>query len=133
MTFAVTAGSSNDSPLETVEIASARDDRRDDGLLVGVRREHDDFRRRVFGPDLAARLDAGAVAEAHVHDDDVRLRARRLRNGALHRMRFGHDAHVRAAVEERAQALAHDLVIVDDHHSNLVRHGRMLLRAAPRP
>ena len=46
-----------------------------------------------LGADLATGLDAGAVGQAHVHDDDVRLLAQRdldrLGNGAG----LGHDAH----------------------------------------
>ena len=42
-----------------------------DGVIVGIRRQHHDAGLRELRPDLATRLDARAVREADIHDDDV--------------------------------------------------------------
>ena len=95
----------------------AGDDRREHGLLVGVRGEHDHARLGQLGTDLATRLDARPIGQADVHDDDVRLVAPglldRLRDGAG----LGDDLEAVAPVEEGDKALADDLVIVDDEQA----------------
>src|SRR5690606_7631668 len=72
---------------------------------------------RAGGADLAAGLDAGAVGQPNVHDDDVRLEASRLSDRLGHRARLGDDLEAGAPVEQRHQALSDDLVVVDDEEA----------------
>ncbi len=91
-----------------------RHDRRQDRLVVRERGQHDDARVGQVGPDLAAGLDPGAVGQADIHDHDVRAVEARLGQRLLDRAGLGHDLERRSAVEQGHQALADDLVIIDD-------------------
>ena len=70
-----------------------------------------------LGPDLATRLDPGAVGEADVHDDDVGLVPARLLDRLRDRAGLGDDLEARPPVEQRDEALAHDLVVIDDQQA----------------
>ena len=69
--------------------------------------------RGELGADLAAGLDSGAVRQAHVHDDQVRLELAGHLHGFGRGACLGHDLEVLAPLEQRDEALADDLVIVD--------------------
>ena len=94
--------------------ARARDDRREDGLLVRVAREDDDTRLRKLGADLAARLDTRAVGQADIHDDDVRLELARHLERLGDAAGLGHDLEAFPPIEQGDETLADDLVVVDD-------------------
>ena len=75
------------------------------------------------GADLAAHLDAVPVGQPHVDDRDVGLRRRDARQRLLGGPRLADDLDVVALLEELAHAAAHDLVIVEQEHSN--RHRQL--------
>ena len=77
-----------------------------------------------LGADLAAGLDARAVRQPHVHDDDVRLERRACSMASADGAGLGHDLEAVAAVEQRDQALADDLVVVDDEQPQRSSGGR---------
>ena len=70
-----------------------------------------------LGPDLAAGLDAGAVGQPDVHDDDVGLVEARLVDRFGDGPGLGDDLEALAPVEQRDEALADDLVVVDDEQA----------------
>src|SRR6185295_4197703 len=89
------------------------------GVVVRIRGQHDDLGIRPFRADLAARLDAGAVREPHIHDDDVGLEPAGGFDGLSHGARLGNDLEPRPTVEQRYQALADHLVVIDHEQPQL--------------
>ena len=73
------------------------------------------------GTDLATGFDARAVGQSDVHDHEVGLEARRQRDRLGDRPGLRHDLEAHAAVEQRDQALADDLVVVDDEQAQRLR------------
>ena len=69
--------------------------------------------------DRPAGFHSAAVGEPNVHNDHVRLRARRDIDCFLRRCCFADDDHAFLPAEERAQAFADDLVVIDEHHTDL--------------
>ena len=103
------------SPDLLEEVAACTgDDRREDGLLVRIARQHDNPRLGQLGPDLATRLDTRTIGQADVHHDDIGLIARRHCKRLGHRAGLGDDLEALPSIEERDEALPDDLVIVDD-------------------
>src|SRR5665811_177913 len=92
----------------------AGDDRGEDRLLVGVAREHEDADCWVLGPDLARRLDARAVRQANIHDDEIGP----MRAGRLDRLRggpdLGDDREGWTPFEQRDEPPSNDLVVIHD-------------------
>ena len=91
-------------------------------VLVEEARQDDDARR---GRELAQALDrADAVEPRHdeVHEHDVGLERRDRRERRLAVGRLADDLDVVLQLEERAQALAHDGVVVDDEDGDHARH-----------
>ena len=141
----MTAGSSSDSPRPTASSAAdqvaaadllqqvaagAGDDRRQHRLLVRVAGQHHDARLRAGGADLAAGLDPGAIGQADVHDHQVGLEARRLRRSHSATVpAWATTSNPLATVEQRHEALADDLVVVDDQQSQGALAGRSMSSA----
>ena len=73
---------------------------------------------------LAGRLDPVHAGHADVHDDDVRVAAERQLDGCGAVGGFADDPDVRRPRERKPEALADDLVVVDDQRRDLVRHLR---------
>ena len=108
--------------------AGAGDDRGDHRLLVGVAREHHHPGRRELRPDLPTRLDPRAVGQPDVHDDEVRLEPPGHLDRLGDRARLGDDLEPRSAIEHGDQALADDLVVVDDQERQRLGSGRQSWR-----
>ena len=110
--------------------AGAGDDRREHGLLVGIAGQHHDAGVGQLRADLAAGLDARAVRQPDVHDDDVGLEPAGRLDRLGDRARLGDDLEPVAAVEQGDQALADDLVVVD--HQQAIIAGRVAHVVLPR-
>src|SRR6266545_3149463 len=93
-----------------------RHDRGEQRLVVGERGQHEDLRGRPPGPDLAGGLDPGAVLQADVHDHHVGTGPFGLVDGLPDRAGLRGDHDVLGGLQERPDAAAHDLVVVDEHH-----------------
>ena len=102
----------------------ARDDRREQRLVVRVGREHDYLGLWPRLPDGPTRLDARPIGKAHVHDHDIRLRTRRGFDDFGHGAGFAHDAHAILTCDQATQAFAHDLVIIAQQDACLLRRQR---------
>jgi hypothetical protein len=79
---------------------------------------HHDHRRVGAVLQQACGRQAGEAGHRQIEGDDVGpdLAGQRQRGGAV--CRFAHDLHVGLGVDQRAQTLAHQLMIVDDHDAN---------------
>ena len=66
--------------------------------------------------DLACRLDPTPVGEPDVHHDDVRSRAVSFIDGLSDRRGFRGHVDVVLGCKHRPDPVAHDLVIIDEHH-----------------
>src|SRR6266849_1437330 len=98
-------------------------DRGEQRLVVRERREHQHLRLLEPGADLTRGLDAATVRQPDVHHHHVRARALSLRDGLLHGAGLRHDGKVVVGVDQGFHAIAHDLVVVDEHDANpVVRH-----------
>src|SRR5216684_9371258 len=58
---------------------------------------------------------------AHVHEDDVRLQAQRLRHGVRAVSSLAGDLDVLLSVEDHAKASSHERLIVDDENAEAHR------------
>src|SRR3990170_5853562 len=108
--------------------AGAGDDGSEHGFIIGVRGEHQDFRVGALGADLAAGLDAAAVGEADVHDDDVWLAPPGLGDGGGDGIGLADEDELGALLDQRAQSLPHHVVVVDDEYADLFAHAGVPLR-----
>ena len=85
-------------------------------VVAGVHREDDDADLRVLGAHLAAGVEAVAVGQAHVEDHDVGVEQREQTTGVAQRAGLTDDLEVAVSFEGPAQALADELVVVDEEH-----------------
>jgi len=95
----------------------ARHQRREEGLVVVEGRQHQHPGLGQLAPDLAGRLDAAVIPQADIHDDDIRVAA----EGVAHRFRrragLIDELHPGGALDQSGDAVADQLVVVDDHHA----------------
>jgi len=77
--------------------------------------EHEHRGVGAGGADVAGGLDPGAVLEADVHDDHVREGPGGDGHGLAGAGRFGAHDHVGGVGQEELDAVADDLVVVDQH------------------
>src|SRR5581483_6047220 len=87
---------------------------REDLLLGGEARQHQDPGGRVGGPDPADGLEPVEAGHHEVHEDHVGPQPGRLGHRRLPVAGLPDDLEVGPGGEEGAQALAHDRVVVDD-------------------
>ena len=66
--------------------------------------------------DLARRLDPAPIGEPDVHHDDVRSRAVGFIDGLPDRRGLRGHVDVVLGCKHRSDPVAHDLVIIDEHH-----------------
>ena len=66
--------------------------------------------------DGAAHLDAGAVGQPRVEDGDVGAQRRDARGRLLGRAGLADDLDVTGGLQQRAQPLADDLVVIEQEH-----------------
>ena len=83
---------------------------------VRVRREHDDAGLRAPLADDPRRLGAVQNGHANVHEDHVRAALHCTAHGLAAVLGQGDDFHVGLRVDQIAQALGHDAVIVGDQN-----------------
>ena len=83
-------------------------------VVPGVHREHDDAHVRRLGAQGADDLEAVAVRKAQVDDGDRGLALAAHRDALGDARRLGHHLDVRLALQCTAQALADELVVVDE-------------------
>ena len=93
-------------------------DRGEQGLVIGVGREHDARRARQPGPDVPADLDTAAVREAHVEDGDVGLQGRDPAHRLRRRAGLPHHLQVIGRLEQGAQSGADDLVVIEEEYAD---------------
>ncbi|MCD6042265.1 MAG: hypothetical protein K0R40_1868 [Burkholderiales bacterium] len=79
-----------------------------------MRGEENDARLRQARQDFPAGIEARPVGQAQVHQHHLRTQAARLGYRFGHRPGFAGDFESVDGAEQRAQARAHDLVIVDE-------------------
>src|SRR5688572_23010780 len=105
---------------------------REDVLLGGVAGQHHDPRCWLALADLARRLDAADAGHLQVHQDDVRSKALDALNGLFAVSGLADDLDARFALEEGAQPLPDDGVIVHEEDANrpvgIVGHRRASTR-----
>ena len=100
----------------------------DDGfeqrLVVGVRGEHEALHLGHAAADLTTQLDAVAIGQAHVEDRHIGLHGEHASEAGLDRIRFADDFQITGRVDQGPDALTHDLVVVDQEHTDagLVAH-----------
>ena len=70
---------------------------------------------RPGGPDVAGGLDAGAVLEADVHHDHVGQGLGGDGHGLADRAGLGAHDHVGGVSQQQLDAVADDLMVVDQH------------------
>ena len=98
----------------------------EEGFVVGVAGEHEALDLRVARPDLAAHLDAAAVGQPDVEDSDLRLCCRYAGERLLGGTGLTDDRQVALGLEQFPQSPSHDLVIVEEEHSDdVLGHGAM--------
>jgi hypothetical protein len=85
-----------------------------------VHRQQEHRRDRRLRLDLARGLDAGHARHRDVEDGDVGLRGDRLGDGVDAVLGLGDDLHVVLAVDQHADAGAHDAMVVGDQDSQHV-------------
>src|SRR5713101_5324786 len=78
-------------------------DRLVDSILVGIRRQHDDFAAKISSQDLAAGVDATTSGHADVEQYDIGPQQGRLVDGVLRGGRFADDADAWVRLEDRSQ------------------------------
>ena len=116
-------------PADLLEdVASrARHDGGEQGLIVGVRGQHQARNLGVAGPDLPADLDAASVGQPDVEDRHIGLQGGDLLQPQLRRGGLTHHLHVLFAFEQRLQSCPDQLVVVEDENAN--RHCHNLATA----
>jgi len=139
----VTAGSSRlwpaDRPYRLDQVVAADllediaggagHDRGEQGLVVGEGGEHQHLGLGSGGADLAGGLDAAAVLEPDVHDDHVGEGAVGFGDGLADGGCLGADDDVVVGGQQGLDAVADDLVVVDQHHAQRwgARHVSLIL------
>ena len=102
--------------LEDVSLCAGQHGRQG-GIIIGIGCEKDDSCRGVTGENLTSGVDAGAIREPNVHQDDVRLEA----IDRLHRSYFGScftdNGNAVMVVQDGSQANTDHLVIVDQEQA----------------
>src|SRR6185437_8154905 len=89
---------------------------------LAVGREHEDVGLGNLGGDLARGLETVGARHPDVHDHDVRAAAAGKRNGRAAVRRLADNADVVRAGQRQAQALANDLMIIDNQTGNRLGH-----------
>ena len=94
----------------------------EDVLEVVVHAEDEDARLRRSLDDLRDRVQSRPIGHGDVEHQNVRPQLRARRNGIGHAPAFSNDRITRRDVEDHANALTHDGVIVNHHDSNGPAH-----------
>ena len=96
------------------QVASrAGEDRLEQRLVVGERREDEARGPRVQRADVAAGLDAVALLQADVEHGDIRVERVHASHRLLGGGRLADDLDVALGLEQVADAAPHDLVVVE--------------------
>lgn len=114
----------------------ARHDRVEEGLVVGVRGEHQAPDRVVPRADLAADLDPAAVRQPYVQDGDVGAGGGDAGQGLGGGARLADDLDVVLGRQHLVHAPAHHLMVVEQEYGDFsaFTHGSSLTHAVfPRP
>jgi len=90
----------------------------DECLIVGERGEDQASNRRVIGSDLTADLDAVTITKANIEYGDIRHDSPHHVECLGERTGFTDDRHVGFRVDEIADALPDDLVIIKKKHTD---------------
>ena len=85
-------------------------------VLLGVNRQRDDPRAGCIGQDAPGGVDAVDVGHADVHDDHVRRECPGLLDGLPAITGLADHGDIRLALQQRAQPLAQQRVIVCQQH-----------------
>jgi hypothetical protein len=72
--------------------------------------------------DLTRRLDATAILEAHIHHDDVGLRANRAGDRIWRGACFAHNAKVTLRLQDQPNAGSHHVVVFRDQNAKRPGH-----------
>ena len=96
--------------------------RRVDMLVLVIGREHDHLRARTMLLDESRRRHAVHLRHHEVHQDDIGREVRREQRRLAARSRLADDLEAALGLEQRADALAHDGVVVHDHDRDRLRH-----------
>lgn len=102
--------------------AGAGLERAEDPRAVRERRQHEHGRGGMLGRDAAGRLDAVDARHVEIHQDDVRRTAAAVGDRLLAVGRDAGELDVRERLDQPAEAVADDAVVVGDQHAD---HGRV--------
>jgi hypothetical protein len=91
-------------------------DRGEQGLVVGEAGQHQDLGGGAGGADVAGGLDPGAVGEADVHHDHIGQGLGGDRDRVAGGAGLGAHDHVGDVGEQQLDAVADDLMVIDQHH-----------------
>ena len=87
--------------------------------------EDDDVDIGALGADASRGLDAVEAGQADVHEHDVGAASQRLLDGARAVKDVRDDGHVLLIAKERAQAIAHELMVLGDQDAQDAAHERL--------
>ena len=99
--------------------------------LVGVHGQGDDPAAQLLADDMARGVHAVQVVHGDVHDDDVGAQLLGQADGFAAVLGLGDHLQALFLLQQGAQAVAHDLVVVGD--DDLHAHGFSFRGPAPRP
>src|SRR4029453_9415315 len=91
-----------------------------DVLIAVVSSQHNNPSRGKFGAQGTRRLYAAHHRHAQIHEGNVRLVLTKQLERLRAVWRLSNYRQVRLGVDQRHDALADDVMIVDDHDSNLI-------------
>ena len=95
-------------------------------FLSVVRSEHEHANLRAACAELADERDTGAAGERQVGDHESRLKICGSLQGTIYFARLAYDLEIRFKLEERAQSLSQDDVILDEQDARLARFSARL-------
>jgi hypothetical protein len=82
------------------------------GLVIVISGQKQDTTVQFVLPDLPENLEAGAIREPDIEEQDIRPQAKRCADGLGHSARFADHGNLRIVAQEHPQAGPHHLVVV---------------------
>ena len=96
----------------------SRHDGREQGLVVGVRSQHQAGDLGIGRSNLPAHLDAASIGESHVENGDIGLQRRDLFQPQLGGGGLSDHLHVLFTFEQGLEPCADQLVVIEDENTN---------------